>query len=290
MQIAFFVPGERPSVRCVVVLCVVTALLAAGPVKAQFSDGFATTGNQAAAMELRLSRVERQLQELTGRYEETEFALRRLTQRLDRLVNDLEMRLGEVESGQPTTTTFAPSRPPPASAPPPPSREPPRTAAMDLDLGPPAGGPPPGTSYPPRASQALSGPSLPGGSAPEDYDYAFGFLRREEYEQAQQALQAFLGKYPDHVLASNAQYWLAETLYARGLFAEAAVAFAEGIQRFPDGSKAPDNLLKLGMSLSQLNQNQDACVAFGQLEAQYPNAPSSLKRRAQQERQRLRCS
>ena len=67
------------------------------------------------------------------------------------------------------------------------------------------------------------------------------------------------------------------------------MAFAEGVQKYPKGSKAADNLLKLGMSLQQLNQKKDACTAFNQLITKFPEASASVKRRADTERKRLNC-
>ena len=69
----------------------------------------------------------------------------------------------------------------------------------------------------------------------------------------------------------------------------AARAFAEGYQKYPDSGKAPDNLLKLGMSLGEIGSKSDACTALGQLDTQFPGAPANIKERATSERQRLGC-
>jgi TolA-binding protein len=58
---------------------------------------------------------------------------------------------------------------------------------------------------------------------------------------------------------------LGETFYVRNDFKNAAVAFAEGYQKYPNSQKAPDNLLKLAMALGQQGQQQNACVALSQL-------------------------
>ena len=65
---------------------------------------------------------------------------------------------------------------------------------------------------------------------------------------------------------------------------------AEGFQRYPDSGKAPDNLLKLGMSLSQLDQRDDACITLKKLRAEYPDAPTSIVQRADREIGRLQCN
>ena len=67
------------------------------------------------------------------------------------------------------------------------------------------------------------------------------------------------------------------------------MTFAEGFQRYPDSTKAADNLLKLGMSLAQLNKKEDACGAFSELLKRYPDASGSVLQRASLERERLSC-
>jgi tol-pal system protein YbgF len=130
---------------------------------------------------------------------------------------------------------------------------------------------------------------LPAGAPEEQYQYAWGLLRGQDYAGAEAALRSFIAAHPQHALAGNAQYWLGETYYVRKDYRQAAVAFAEGYQSYPHSAKAPDNLLKLGLALAQIGETADACQAFAQLGRQFPTAPQSLKDRAQRERQRLAC-
>jgi tol-pal system protein YbgF len=136
---------------------------------------------------------------------------------------------------------------------------------------------------------ALPQGQLPAGSAEQQYQYAWGLLRGQDYPGAEAALRAFVAQHPKDPLAGNAQYWLGETYYVRKDYRQAAVAFAEGYQHYPTSAKAPDNLLKLGLALSQIGEKTDACEAFAQLGRQFPKAQQSLKDRASVERQRLGC-
>ncbi|MCI0431833.1 MAG: tol-pal system protein YbgF [Rhodospirillales bacterium] len=136
---------------------------------------------------------------------------------------------------------------------------------------------------------ALPPGELPTGSPEEQYQYAWGLLRAQDYAHAEAALRAFVARHPQHTLAGNAQYWLGETYYVRKDYRQAAVAFAEGYQQYPNSAKAPDNLLKLGLALAQIGEKADACEAFAQLDRQFPTAQQSLKDRALRERQRLGC-
>jgi tol-pal system protein YbgF len=142
------------------------------------------------------------------------------------------------------------------------------------------------------AAGGLRGPSareLPAGSASEQYNSAFGLLKQADYSAAEEAFRTFLAQHPRDALAGSAQYWLGETYYERGLYGEAASAFAEGYKNYPKGAKAPDDLLKLGMSLARANQKQNACVAFAQLDRDFPQPGAAVRERASAEKKRLGC-
>lgn len=131
--------------------------------------------------------------------------------------------------------------------------------------------------------------ALPDGDAATQYDHAFGLLRQARWDEAEAALEAFLAQHPDDRLSGNAKYWLGETHYVRGDYVSAARVFAEGFQSYPDSSKAPDNLLKLGMSLGMLDRTDDACGTLVELERRYGDAPAQILQRSRSERDRLGC-
>ena len=62
-------------------------------------------------------------------------------------------------------------------------------------------------------------------------------------------------------------------------YGNAATAFAQGYEKYPKGAKAADDLLKLGMSLTALNQKADACKSYGRLQHDFPSPPQSIKDR-----------
>lgn len=219
----------------------------------------------AADFEVRLQRMERVLSELTGRVEESTHQIGQLRDRLERMNGDVDFRLSQLEKGDDGGAKTA-AAPPPAPA----ARNEPPPAA--------------------KPQTAAAAPTLPAGAtADRQYEHAFGLLQQSDYDKAEKAFQDFIAKNKGHTLAGNAQYWLGETYYVRGKYAEAAVAFAEGVQKYPKNNKAPDNLLKLGMALGQLNQKNDACTAYKQLVQRFPEAAASIKRRAETERRKLNC-
>jgi tol-pal system protein YbgF len=113
-------------------------------------------------------------------------------------------------------------------------------------------------------------------------------MRQTKYAEAEQALRTFVDDYPDHPLAGNASYWLGEAYYLRKDYNNAALTFAQTFQKYPRSGKAPDSLLKLGMSLATLGETADACKALHELGVRYPKAPDT-KQRAAKERARNGC-
>jgi tol-pal system protein YbgF len=141
------------------------------------------------------------------------------------------------------------------------------------------------------SSRALLGSMSTQGPDAADtlYEDAFSDVRDAHYEQAAEKFQKFMAQYPRHSLASNAQYWLAETYYVRADYRQAAKLFAQGYQDYPQGTKAAASLLKLGMSLSRLGKKDDACLSFAQLKKQFPGGQTPEIRAAEDEMKQLGC-
>lgn len=132
--------------------------------------------------------------------------------------------------------------------------------------------------------------ALSASGATAQYESAFALLKQGSYDQAQSKFEDFIQKYPDHMLNANARYWLGESHYVREQYDKAARLFAEGFQKAPEGPKAADNLLKLGLSLSALQKKEDACVALRQVEKDFSNGNSAVLKRAKKEIGNLGCS
>ena len=139
-------------------------------------------------------------------------------------------------------------------------------------------------------SSSKAGTSASAGtSAKALYDGAYEALKNGDFAEAEQGFSAFMEKYPKDKLAGNANYWLGETYYARGMYAEAVGIFASGVTTYKDNIKAPDNLLKLGLSMQKLGKKDEACTAFKTLPKEFPKAAQTLKDRAASEAKKNAC-
>ena len=104
-----------------------------------------------------------------------------------------------------------------------------------------------------------------------------------DYETAEFALKEFIEKNKDHDLAGSAQYWYGETFRIRQLYSDAATAYLDGYQNYPKSKKAPDNLLKLGITMVQLGEKDQGCKMISGIKKEYPKANKSVLQKAQYE-------
>lgn len=236
----------------------------------------------ATQLEMRLSAVEEQMRGLTGKVEQVDYMLRRIDQVLQRMQEDSELRFSELEKGT-RQQVSVPAKSPPLVQ----QQQAPVTGTLGSVSV--RGNQVTGGSVAPKAPALPDTPADYGLTAQEQYDRAFGLLRQADYDSAEVAFNNFFEKNAKHKLVSNAKYWYAETFYVRGKYGKAAVAFAEAYQHATKGPKAPDSLLKLAMALGALDKKKDACGALTALKMKHPKAAKSIRKRAAQERRRLRC-
>lgn len=264
-------------------------------------------GVQATDLQMRMNALENLVRNLTGQVEKLTFQNNQLAQMQQKIAADNEIRFKDMEQKLATHEAnmkglvaaqqnlaaqqqAAAAAPPPVAPAPTPAAAPEPSDAGKLDAPPPkekTGGTLGTISKNKDEPNVVKGDDS---TAQAQYDEAFNALRQAKYDDAEKAFSTFLKSHPKHHLTENAKYWLAETFYVRGKFQEAAVSFADAYQEFPKGSKAPDNLLKLSMSLGSLGKKADACTTLAELSKKFPNATAVTKNRAEQQKKTLGCS
>ena len=80
------------------------------------------------------------------------------------------------------------------------------------------------------------------------------------------------------------------TLLARNDFQNAASTFVEYLQRTPQGPRAPEAQVRLGMALVGMDQKPQGCSAFAALTRRYPNASRAVRDLAAREARTAQCA
>jgi len=269
---------------------------AAMPAPAATSSSFQTVGSETlvAQLQVRIEQMDGELRSITGQMEQVNYQVSQIGQRLDKLMADIDFRLGALEGrkgGAAPAPSGSLSPQNQGQSPPPPQGQ--MSEAIDQEMAGMAPLPPINSTLEDtmnRKAAAGIGAALPAGSPEEQYAQAFGLLRAGDYSAAAAGLTEFLKAHPTHELAGNATYWLGETYYVRKDYAKAGKYFLDGYQKFPQSRKGADNLLKLGMTLAALDQKKEACQALKEIKKTYPKAPDKVTERASFELDRLRCT
>ena len=249
---------------------------------------------------LKLSEVEDQFRQLTNKFEEINFKLDKLSNRLSKIQADNQIRFQDIESAISSgdNTTQLSSKP--------------KTDTTKSEIL-------PGSSQPQdlgtisykdtetsETSQQIQSVDttatvvtetfqaeekiLPQDLSPEkQYEFATSFLKVGDYSTAERAFREFVLSNSEHELAGSAQYWYAETFRIRQLYTDAASAYLEGYQKYPKGTKAPINLLKLGVSMVQIGEKDQGCKMINGVELQYPKANQSVIQKAKYESKKFEC-
>lgn len=245
-----------------------------------------------ADLRVRLTQIEEIMRSLNGKLDDVSFRLNKFSERFEQVSADSEFRFQQLELAAARAGSAAQQNPSsesqvlgtlPVSKP----------EAVELlakaETVTLIGETSPETRMTAPGAGAAQAPSA-GGTPKEIYESALKKLQMGAYQEAQAELQNFLDMHPTDRLAGNAQYWLGETFYVQRDYKNATAAFLAGYTNYGDSIKAPDSLLKLGMTLIVMGEKKTGCDAFAELSARFPDASETIARRAEIESQRAACS
>ena len=238
---------------------------------------------------LKLNEIEDQFRELTNKFEEVNFKLDKLSSRVTKIQSDNQLRFSDLENVNPEIKNKKTKKNLPGSSQP-------------ADFG---ANPGYSVSNLPKKQETSSIESaqtvileepekkeslLPNKPPKEQYEFAVSFMKIGDYETAEFALKEFIEKNKGDDLAGNAQYWYGETFRIRQLYSDAATAYLDGYQNYPKSKKAPDNLLKLGITMVQLGEKDQGCKMISGVKKEYPKASKSVLQKAQYEQKKFKCN
>ena len=240
---------------------------------------------------LKLNEIEEQFQELTNKYEEINFKIDRLSNRITKIQSDNQLRFSDLEGikseGPAQQSVSKKKRLPGTDLP----QDLGRISNTDLN-----------STDEVQKTQSVETAGLvvterkkrkdllPNKSPKEQYDFAVSFIKVGDYETAEFALREFIDKNKDNDLAGSAQYWYGETFRVRQLFQDAAAAYLDGYQNYPKSKKAPINLLKLGSTLVKMGEKEQGCLMILGVKKEYPKASQSVLQKAEYEKKKFKCS
>jgi tol-pal system protein YbgF len=159
--------------------------------------------------------------------------------------------------------------------------------AMAAMAAPPAAQPAPADNG--AAASADQNAPADQGDSKTAYVHARQLLLDGDYPGAQAAFQAYVDQYGSTPQAAQARYWLGETKYVQHDYAGAAAAYIGATKGWPQTAWAPDAVVKLALSLLQLNRPTDACAALGEFDRHYAKAGGAAKARADAARIKAKC-
>ncbi|MGV1915007.1 tol-pal system protein YbgF [uncultured Agrobacterium sp.] len=121
------------------------------------------------------------------------------------------------------------------------------------------------------------------------YQAAYSHVLAGDYKQAEQGFEKYIQGYPNGSKAADASFWLGEAQYSQGKFTAAAKTFLDGHKNYGKSPKAPEMLLKLGMSLAALDNKDTACATLREVPKRYPSASKTVLGKVTSEQKRIGC-
>ena len=240
---------------------------------------------------LKLADLEEQFTILTNKFEEVNFKLDKLSNRITKVQTDNQIRFQDLETGKINlkgNTTVSKKKKLPGSDLPADLGSVSETEVTSIEqVQKTQSIESVGTVV--TETQQRAEKILPDTSPEEQYKFAISFLKIGDYETAEFALREFVEVNSKHNLAGNAQYWYGETFRIRQLYQDAATAYLDGYQKYPKSSKAPVNLLKLGVMLVQIGEKTQGCSMILGVKDQYPKANQSVIQKAEYEKKKFNC-
>jgi tol-pal system protein YbgF len=278
---------------------------------------------QGANESVRIQQLQDELRQLNGRVEEMSFQLLQMQETIRKAQEDNEFRFQELEKSQgggsapsvaaapaagskknandevariiESPTPTAPGSSGAAQA------APPSTTLGSINLD--SKGAPVGGSLNPAVRNSAALPGVDTGAAPardpqqtaslgnegDAYRAAYNHVLSGDYKLAETEFSSYLQSFPKSARAADANFWLGEAQYSQGKYSDSAKTFLNAHQAFGTSPKAPEMLLKLGMSLAALDNRETACATLREVPKRYPNAARPVLSKVTSEQKRLSC-
>jgi tol-pal system protein YbgF len=214
----------------------------------------------------KIQSLQQELQELRGQLEVQAHDLKLLQQQQVAFYKDLDSRLSSTST---SAKIEVPSKP---------------KVDLSLSANQPASGKRTSVSQP-EVSQTRESTSVPVAVIPvsrvnpadEQISYlaAYELVKNRRYDDALNAMNQFVQKYPKGGYTANAQYWLGELYLVKKEYSKAVEHFNIVLQQFPTSSKSAASMLKMGYAYATLGNKPEAKKYLQQVVRAYPDTPTA---------------
>jgi tol-pal system protein YbgF len=114
--------------------------------------------------------------------------------------------------------------------------------------------------------------AAPAGNPDEMYNTALAALRRGSHSTARAGFQEFLRGFPQHALASEAQFHIGESFQESRDPVRALEAYGRVLELYPNAPKAPTALYRAGLIEVERGNRDAARTMFSQVVTAYPRS------------------
>jgi tol-pal system protein YbgF len=198
----------------------------------------AAPDNATAELRARLDSLERDIQVLQTRADESEQRLGALQGEVRATREAVEMLARAPAAAAPATPAAAAATPTPGEAPQPPAAAPVPGTAIGVDL----------------------------------YRLGYGDFSKGNFDLALAELQDFVRLNPSDDLADDAQYLIGEIYFSQQKYPEAVAAYDRLLAEHAGGDKAAAAYLKKGLALLETNRTADAVIQLQHVVSAYPKS------------------
>jgi tol-pal system protein YbgF len=217
-------------------------------------DSFSAVRESQADINLRLSEISMNLQELRGRFEENKYflektlnefssdrdVLRAQISSLEKELNIMNDKFTDFEQKEKTTET---------------------TEELPEAIG---------TANGPKDTSEETTPELQEQVSEKidmtkAYEIAYQTFKEKKHEEARELFNAFIKDYPENTLTDNAYFWIAETYYAEKDYEGSILSYETLLKKYPVSEKIPGALLKQGFAFIEIGDKKTGKIILEKL-------------------------
>lgn len=109
------------------------------------------------------------------------------------------------------------------------------------------------------------------------YESGYAFYRANSYQNAINAFQEFLKKFPDSIFVPNVHFWMGDSYFALKDYKNSLTSYQLLIDKYSYSPKTPDAMLAAANCRQQLKSVKAAKKTLKQLIAKYPHSDAAGK-------------